>query len=576
MSRIKLNLSDSYKRIILFIILTTPFLHLHSQTTNPNGYNTFYYENGAKSYEGNMRDGKADGYWKNYYKNGKLKIEGNRKNFLLDSIWKFYSEKGKITKAVNYLEGKKNGYTFNYDTNQRVSSKETFINDIKQGNSFTYYPSGKTHQITPYLKGKPDGTAYEYSEDSVVISIIKYQGGVLASIERINRKDETGKKQGVWKEFFDDGKLKEEKKFKDDVLDGYVKTYDKKGNLENTQKFNNGKQIKNAPELAKLDVYKEFYEDGTMKYEGGYINGMPVGTHFHYKQKYICDSLPVARDDTSDVMIKKQICRNRAVPDSAIIYEEGIKTAYGAVDSLRNRIGIWSEYHNTGEFRGKGMYANDKRIGEWIFYYPNSQVEQKGKYDKKGRAQGEWKWFYENGALMREEFYLDNLRNGIMTEYTEDGKIITKGEYIDDLQEGLWIYETPEYKEIGKYVNDKPDSLWKRYYMPKEKLRFEGKFLNGDEEGQHTWYYENGRKIAQGSYIGGMKQGEWKFYDEVGTNYLTIFYENDIEIKFQGVKITPTYEESLRDYSAIYSKKPDKTINLDKEKKKVDEEKTDE
>jgi antitoxin component YwqK of YwqJK toxin-antitoxin module len=517
-----------------------------------------------------MRDGKADGYWKNYYKNGKLKIEGNRKNFQLDSVWKFYSEKGKITKSVNYLEGKKNGYTFNYDTNQRVSSKEAFINDIKQGNSFTYYPSGKTKLLMPYLKGKPDGYAYEYSEDSVIISIMKYQGGILASVDRLNRKDENGKKQGVWKDFYEDGKLKEEKKYKDDVVDGYVKTYDKKGNLSNTEKFNNGKQVKNAPELAKLDVYKDYYDDGTMKYEGGYINGMPVGTHYHYRQKYMCDSLPIARDDTSDVMIKKYVCRNRPVPDSAIIYLEGIKTDYGAVDSMRNRIGIWTEFHNSGEFRGKGLYANDKRIGEWIFYYPNKQIEQKGKYDKKGRAQGEWNWYYENGALMRQEFYIDNKRDGIMTEYTEDGKIITKGEFIDDMQEGLWVYETPEYKEIGRYVNDRPDSLWKRYYMPKEKLRFEGRFLNGDEDGQHTWYYENGRKMTQGKYTGGMKQNDWKFYDEAGFNYLTIFYENDIEVKFQGVKVTPTYEESLRDYSSIYNKKPDKTILLDKDKIKDD------
>jgi antitoxin component YwqK of YwqJK toxin-antitoxin module len=545
-----------------------PASSLWSQISNPNGYNVFYYDNGAKSSEGNMRDGKADGYWKNYYKNGNLKIEGNRKHFQLDSTWKFYSEKGKITKAVNYAEGKKNGYTLNYDTSQRVTSRETFLNDIKQGNTWTYYPSGKTKQVTPYVKGKPDGWAYEYSEDSVVISIMKYQGGILASVERLNRKDENGKKQGVWKEFYDNGNLKSEKKYKDDLVDGYVKTYDKKGNLQNTEKFNNGKEVKNAPELAKLDVYKDFYEDGTMKYEGGYINGMPVGTHYHYRQKYMCDSLPVARDDTSDVMIKKYVCRNRAVPDSAITYLEGIKIEYGAVDSMRNRIGIWTEYHNSGEFRGKGLYANDKRIGEWVFYYPNGQVEQRGKYDKKGRAQGEWKWFYENGALMREEFYIDNLRNGMMTDYAEDGKIITKGEYIDDMQEGLWTYETPEYRAIGKYVNDKPDSLWKSYYMPKEKLKFEGRFLNGDEDGQHTWYYENGKKMVQGSYVGGMKQNDWKFFDEAGFNYLTIFYENDIEVKFQGIKIEPTFEESIRDYSSIYSKKPDKTINLEKEKKK--------
>ncbi|MES2565752.1 MAG: hypothetical protein V4565_02730 [Bacteroidota bacterium] len=562
-----LNISLKNIFLLLFFLVAVQKVSI-AQVTNPNGYNIFYYENGSKSSEGTMRDGKADGYWKNYYKNGKLKIEGNRKDFQLDSIWKFYSEKGRITISVNYLEGKKNGYTFNYDTNQRVSSKELFVNDIKQGNMFVYYPSGKTKLLTPYVKGRPDGLAYEYSEDSVIISIMKYQGGILASVERLNRKDENGKKQGLWKDFFEDGKVKEEKKYKDDVIDGYVKAYDKKGNLTNTEKFNNGKKVKNAPELAKLDVYKDFYEDGTMKYEGGYINGMPVGTHYHYRQKYMCDSLPVARDDTSDVMIKKYVCRNRAVPDSAITFLEGIKLEYGAVDSMRNKIGIWTEYHNSGEFRAKGLYANGKRVGDWIFYYPNKQIEQRGKYDKKGRAQGDWKWFYENGALMREELYLDNLRDGLMTEYTEDGKIITKGEFVEDMQEGLWVYETPEYREVGKYVNDKPDSLWKSYYMPKEKLRFEGRFLNGDEDGQHTWYYENGRKMTQGSFTGGVKQNDWKFYDEAGFNYLTIYYENDIEVKFQGVKVTPTYEESLRDYSSIYNKKPDKTILLEKDKKK--------
>lgn len=564
-----LHKTSYYKiKIIFFIIFNSTFLVLQSQTTNPNGYNIFKYDNGKISSEGNMKDGKPDGYWKNYYKNGNIKIEGNRKNFQLDSIWKFYSENGRITKSVNYLEGKKNGFTCTYDTSERIILKETFVNDIKQGNTYTYYRSGRTKLITPYKNGKPDGFAYEYSEDSLLISIMKYQGGILANIERFNRKDDAGKKQGVWKEFYTDGKLKEEKRYKDDLVDGYVKTYDEKGNLKNTEKFNNGKQVKNAPELAKLDVYKDYFDDGTLKYEGGYINGMPVGIHYLYKQKYMCDSLPVARDDTSDVMIKKLICRNRPVPDSAIVYNEGIKIEYGAVDSIRNRIGIWSEYHITGEFKGKGLYSNDKRIGEWIFYYHNGKVEQKGKYDKKGRAQGEWRWFYENGAVLREEFYIDNLRNGLMTEYTEDGKIITKGEFIDDLQEGLWFYETAEYKEIGKYINDKPDSLWKRYYMPKEKLRFEGKFLNGDEEGIHTWYYENGKKMIQGKYEGGMKQRDWKFYDEAGFNYLTIYYENDIEVKFQGVKVTPTYEESLRDYSEIYNKKPDKTISNPQNKDK--------
>lgn len=542
--------------LVTIFILSNVFGFLSAQTTNPNGYNKFYYDNGALSSEGLMKDGKPDGYWKNYHRNGKMKIEGNRKNFQLDSVWKFYSENGRLTKTINYKEGKKDGFVCNYDTAERIVSREVYVNDIKQGLTTHFYPSGKTKQTTPYVNGKPDGTSYELSEDSLVIAIYKYKNGILQSADRVNRKDAEGNKQGIWKEFYNDGSVKKEERYNDNLLDGYVKQYDEKGNLKKTEKFNLGKQILNAPELAVLEIYKDYYDDGVLKYEGPYANGYAVGTHYKYKKKFQCDSLLYKRDDSTDVWIKKWVCRNIPVPDSAITYNEGIIIERGPVDSLRNKIGIWMEYHNTGEFKAKGLYANDNRINDWIFYYPNGKIEQKGVYDKKGRPKGVWRWYYDNDALMREETYVNGKREGVMVDYSEDGKILTKGEYIDNMKEGIWVYETPEYKEIGKYSLDKQDSLWRSYYMPKGKPRFEGRFINGEPEGLHIWYYENGLKMFYGNYAGGLKQGDWKFYDENGYNYLTITYENDIEVKLQGIKIKPTYEESLRDYSTAIKNKP--------------------
>ncbi len=512
-----------------------------------------------------MKNGQPDGYWKNYYKNGKIKTEGNRKNFLLDSIWKFYSENGRITKSINYAEGKRNGAVCNYDTAQKIISREIFVNDIKHGTTKYFYPSGKIKQTLPYVNGKPDGFSYEFSQDSVILAVYEYKSGILQNTDRINRKDTDGKKQGMWKDFYEDGKVKKEERFNDDVLDGYVKEYDKKGSLIKTEKFNLGKQVKNAPELAVVEIFKTYYPDGVMQYEGPYVEGVPIGTHYHYRKKFSCDSLPVSRDDTSGTYIKKWVCRQIPIPDSAMTYNEGVVIERGPVDSLRNKIGEWTEYHNTGEFKAKGLCSFDHRIGDWSFYYPNGKLEQKGRYDKKGRTQGAWKWYYENGALMREENYVNGKREGIMTDYTEDGKVLTKGTYLDNMKEGLWVYETAEYKEIGKYVADKQDSMWRSFYMPKEHPRMEGRYLNGDPDGMHTWYYRNGKKMFHGNYQGGLKQGDWRYYDETGYNYLTIYYENDIEIKFQGVKIKPTYEESLRDYSSLVKKGSlEKTDNLKK------------
>jgi uncharacterized protein len=552
-------MSLSLFKIFGFLLLFPVLLVAQS---NPNGYNKFFYENGKISSEGLMKDGKPDGYWKNYHKNGKIKIEGNRKNFLLDSIWKFYDEKGRITKSINYREGKKNGLSVIYDTLQKVVSTEYFVNDLKDGLTRYFYKTGKTKSIVPYKNGKQEGTAYEYSPDSVIVGISTYKGGILQGYERINQKDEANRKQGIWKEFHPNLEVKKELKFNDDSLDGYVKEYDVKGNLLNTKKYNNGKRILKAPEIANVEVYREVFEDGTLKYEGVYSDGLPVGTHYRYKQKRRCDSSAFLRDDSSrvPVYINRLVCRNVPMPDSAIEYFDGVLIAKGAVDTIRNRIGLWHEYHHTGEFRAKGIYKEGNRIGDWEFYYASGQVEQKGKFDKKGRAQGVWSWFYEGGQLMREEHYVNGRREGELKDYDEEGKIVLQGNYTDNKKEGRWIYETADYMEIGNYVNDEPDSLWKSYYMPGKRKFFEGKFEAGVPIGIHTAYHPNGARKYIGGYTGGARDGDWKFFDEEDYNYLTIFYKNDIEVKWQGEKVRPTYEESLRTYNIRINDNKTQTI----------------
>ncbi len=556
-----MNRQRSY--IFLFFSLAICINTLLAQTTNPNGYNKFYYDNGKISSEGNMRDGKPDGYWKNYSRNGKIKIEGNRRNFLLDSLWKFYDDKGRLSKSINYGQGKKNGLTSVYDTSQVLLSTENYLNDIREGLARSFYKNGKTKTTVPYVKGKIEGTAYEFSQDSLITAISVYKGGILQSYEKINQRDPANRKQGIWKDFYDNMEVKKEQKFNDDSLDGYVKEYDRKGNLLATKKFDNGRQIMNAPEIANVEVYREVYDDNTLKYEGVYSDGVAIGTHYKYIQKMRCDSSLFLKEDSTSrvpVYINKLVCRNTPIPDSAIEYFDGTVVARGAVDSLRQRIGIWSEFHNTGEFRGKGLYKEGNRVGDWEFFYSSGKLEQKGRYDKKGRLQGSWKWYYENGGLWREENYVNGKREGLLTDYDEAGKIILQGNFADNKKEGVWNYETPDYKEIGNYSNDEPDSLWKSWYMPGKIKRFEGRFQGGDPVGPHVGFHPTGAKMYAGNYVSGAKDGDWKYYDETGYNFLTITYKNDIEIKWQGDKIRPTYEESLRTYNIKIDENRTQTI----------------
>ena len=78
--------------------------------------------------------------------------------------------------------------------------------------------------------------------------------------------------------------------------------------------------------------------------------------------------------------------------------------------------------------------------------------------------------------------------------------------------------------------------------------------------GIHMGFHPNGARKYVGNYISGMRDGDWKFYDENDYNYLTVTYKNDIEVKWQGEKIYPSYEQSLRTYNIKINEGKTQTI----------------
>ena len=118
-----------------------------------------------------------------------------------------------------------------------------------------------------------------------------------------------------------------------------------------------------------------------------------------------------------------------------------------------------------------------------------------------------------------------------------------------------------------------PDSVWKAYYVKENKLRFEGGFLNGDPNGKHVYYYDNGKVQSNGKYVAGQKDGEWRYFDETGFLIVTVTYENGEETKWDGQRVSATFEEGLNVFEDTKKnqtpKKPeDKKPNEGEENKK--------
>ena len=483
----------------------------------------FYFppDNNRIASEGFLRDGKPDGYWKTYYENGILKSEGNRKDFQLDSTWKFYNDKGVLVLSYTYKKGKKNGPRFNYDpTKKYLVSEENYVDDVKHGLTKYYYPNGQVKEIKPYVKGREEGNGYAYDNQQNIVTLTEYKMGFTRHTEHINKRDTSGLKQDLWKEFYPNptsnladgpGPLKTECTYIDDKKHGYLKEYSPKGDLLSMSKYAYGKLVPNPPELAHLDTKTTYYEGGIIRTTGTYKKGIPEGAF---------------REFSPEGKIT-----------AAKVYKEGNLVGEGIYDEADKEQGPWKEYYPTGQLKAEGNYSNGKRVGNWVFYYPNGKVEQQGNYDGRGRAQGTWKWYYDSGNPLREENYVDDILNGETVEYDESGKLITKGQYLDGQKEEHWEYQLGGYSEVGSYKGDRRDGMWKHYYFPSGKLRFEGTFQDDNPDGKHTYYYPNGKVKETGKFIMGRKEGTWEYYDEEGNRFLTILYKDDVELKVDGVKI---------------------------------------
>ncbi|MFZ1693790.1 MAG: hypothetical protein WAT74_11375 [Flavobacteriales bacterium] len=497
-----------------FIVL----LFLLSMMTGAHGQDSlarYYHPNGQISSEGGLMDGKPDGWWRNYREDGVIRSEGGRIQGKLDSIWRFYDAKGRLETEISYRNDQKQGLTRQFDTLGMVMSEMPYDSDLREGMAVYYHASGNKHKEVPYRSGREEGKGQEFAEDGRVIAILHYGAGLLRRREEINHIDKRGLKQGPWKEFHSNGKVKWEGGFLDDKRHGIFKEYDALGNLKELIKYDGGVVDTGAAEKLTVEIKRTFHPNGKVSSLGSYSKSG--------KREGLFKEFDLKGDITG-----------------AKIFQGDQLVSEGMVNNVGMLQGPWVEYFSSGEKRAEGSYSDGKKEGEWSFYHRSGKVEQRGKYAA-GLPQGQWTWYYESGKMHRQESYRRGKEDGSSVEYAEDGQVITQGEYIDGRREGKWFYEVGDHKEEGTYRDGLKDGLW-NYTYGDGKRYFTGAFQNGEPDGKHKWFWPNGRLRMEGKYSGGLAQGEFVHYDEAGNVITVVRYRDGAEIRIDGERVPPPYE----------------------------------
>ncbi len=148
-----------------------------------------------------------------------------------------------------YMKGEDTPYTgmFSIRKGDEVLYTETYKNGKLEGDMTWYDSTGRIVMIETYKNGKIDGDQLTYYPNGKIRSDITYSMGTIVASEWLDQngdllfKADYSKGSGDWKMFWDDGKLREQGKYKNFQKDGLWIEYDEAGLLERTIQYSNGR-----------------------------------------------------------------------------------------------------------------------------------------------------------------------------------------------------------------------------------------------------------------------------------------------------------------------------------------------
>jgi antitoxin component YwqK of YwqJK toxin-antitoxin module len=93
---------------------------------------------------------------------------------------------------------------------------------------------------------------------------------------------------------------------------------------------------------------------------------------------------------------------------------------------------------------------NDKFLKKEIFYYENGNKRVEGEYNKEGKKDGKWAYWYKDGKKWSEGYFSEGVNDKKRTTWHESGSIHYEGTYDKGTRVGIWKF----YDEDGKMVKE--------------------------------------------------------------------------------------------------------------------------
>ena len=188
-------------------------------------------------------------------------------------------------------------------------------------------------------------------------------------------------------------------------------------------------------------IWKKYYPNKTIRYEGEFKNGKEVGVFKFYKQS----------QSRFPVITKTYRENNDTITVNFFTSKGKLQSKGFFID--RTRVGAWKYYFPDGKLMSEEFYNNGKLEGKLVNYYPNGKPTEITEY-KNGIKNGLSQKYSSDGVLIEEVRFENGQLNGLAKYFELNGNLKETGIYKDNKRFGKWEFyldgEVADEKDIEK------------------------------------------------------------------------------------------------------------------------------
>lgn len=195
-------------------------------------------------------------------------------------------------------------------------------------------------------------------------------------------------------------------------------------------------------------------------------------------------------------------------------------------DAKGRKQGLWVRIPEKSRLGYTGYFKNDMPQGKFVYVNTGDTVVAEAFYFRGGFASYN-RFFYPDGSLMAEGYYLDKQKDSVWKMYAHGGRLLKEERFENGRLHGERILyaENGRVAEKQTWFRGLRNGAW--FVHDEQGYQFSTYKLNLSH-GDYKVFYPDSTRFIEGGYEEGLKQGKWSFYLPSGTLYKEDTYRNNI------------------------------------------------